>query len=1190
MQTKISAGYYQIPASVKFENDTWLINGSPAETQVCLAEYPCYSLKNSELGDSVLVIGDTELVHAKDLQAQKELEYSVAADYPALAKSLWLVGYAEGYYLGFSDKKNLFPLVINAPELEANLLELHIYLKSEHFNSENTSLDTIKLAVYDNSVAPEYIHFYQEAQSCSTVASVFASLVANNLVLVDIQPNLTNYDASSNLRYVEQLGSADLKFSSNEISGEDVISLCESAETGLLEQRSRFNIKSYIPEFNSTAVDLKVPCVSADENNLSLFISGTDDPSCSLSSYIFSLLEEDYAEDDDSLDIQTKVFSLIIASQCCANTALQPTLEYISSLLLSADDTEGLDKLFSKDFLFCDAFLYFRDRDLTLGADALKYIDNILSGDFRQSAYQIYAEEFGTPMQYNVARQYLDKSKMLQRRTKTGTMGTIKSVFPYATYPVANMAVLNSLAQGGYFGYTTIPIDYKYRLVEILLEGYSTFATLSSEKTSSYNRIPPIWYTYTSIASGAKSSEATDEEITKGIPKCFYIPLSSIQEFFKGKDTEAISARLLNALGVIYPEGKAKATLAKYKGSTSFTITPAYRQDRRGSQYIIVTSTNTAVNDANLAELRDCAPAFKFDFQQIASYDIANSSLPRWAIYRMFTLSGLPLIANSLKSEKTGYYCDKVGDNSAFADYAISHASHLAQLWIRCVITSAYMMNDNALLYKTSLADTDDLIDTEISKSYRATVRLFFADIDDKCPISTELDCPLLFKPEGDFSAYYNTPLGTAYKERTAIEYTLSTSDVNFLPPFLDIEYDTVEDGVLGAEEKDSASAFTAAYVGSYLQRELGAWLTLSDAQNPDSFRNKYFTAYKLLSNITNYYVSTGSCRAIEQNILGIVYYFSTHAEHYTLDDIINVFSVPDVFTEINTASSAICCLRKLNNYTSEKVEDVIQNTDDEPDNFDDDTPKAIVQPQNNSSELDSLFAELEKQLEDLDLPVQQEEEKRVFQGFTELMPRELGIAEASTPPEPEINLDNISDEPASEINTVSDTEPDNQEAGSATVSDLDAILAEEPDDLDDFFGTVEVTPLAETLITKSENENHKPIFNPENEQACLDMLQLLKSKHQVLAVNGMLVVAPDNTAEVVGKTPQDLYNFCKSHQAICFFNESNEFVLEMENKQFKGYCMTTRVRRIHSQIRDGSFRLDEYPSMPQLRYSNMLE
>ena len=108
MQTKISAGYYQIPASVKFENDTWLINGSPAETQVCLAEYPCYSLKNSELGDSVLVIGDTELVHAKDLQAQKELEYSVAVDYPALAKSLWLVGYAEGYYLGFSDKKNIF--------------------------------------------------------------------------------------------------------------------------------------------------------------------------------------------------------------------------------------------------------------------------------------------------------------------------------------------------------------------------------------------------------------------------------------------------------------------------------------------------------------------------------------------------------------------------------------------------------------------------------------------------------------------------------------------------------------------------------------------------------------------------------------------------------------------------------------------------------------------------------------------------------------------------------------------------------------------------------------------------------------------------------------------------------------------------------------------------------------------------
>lgn len=1186
MQTKISAGYYQIPASVKFENDTWLINGSPAETQVCLAEFPCYSLVNSEIGDFALVIGDTELVHAKDIQAQKELGYSVAVDCPALAKSLWLVSHAEGYYLGFSDKKNLFPLVINAPELEANMLEMHVYLKSEHFNSENTSLDTIKLAIYDNSVAPEYVHFYQDAQSCSTVASIFASLVANNLVLADIQPNLTNYDASNNLRYVEQLGSADLKFASNEISGEDVKALCESAEVGLLEHRSRLKITSYIPEFDTSPVDLKVPCVSADENNLSLFVSGTDDPSCSLSSYIFSLLEEDYIEDDESLDKQTRVFSLIIASQCCANTALRPTLDYISSLLLSPDDTDGLDKLFSKDFLFCDALLYFRDRDLTLGADALKYIDNILSGDFRQSAYQIYAEEFGTPMQYNIARQYLDKSRMLQRRTKTGTVGTVKSSFPYATYPLANTAVLNSLAQSGYFGFSSIPIDYKYRLVELLLEGYSTITALPSEHTTRYNRIPNIWYTFTSVLSSAKGVELTQEELIKGISKCTSLLPSDFTAY--SKDTEASSAKLLDDLGIDYPEGRAKAVLAKYKGSSGFTVIPSNNQDHRGTLCSLFPSNSDSVCDATFAELRDCAPAFKFDLQQMSSYNTKNYSTMRWAIYRMFTLSGLPLMANSIKSEKTGFYPDK-GYPHEF-DKAINLASHLAQMWQRCVITSALTLDDNALLYRTSLADVHKIVDIDISKSYRATVRSYFFDIADILPMDTNIDSPLLFKTEGDFSEYLNLRLGIApvSREHTNSSF-MSSYDLEFIPPFLDVAYSTGTD-IAMITEKDNVSAFVAAYVGLYLQRELGAWLTLSDAQNPDSFRNKYFTAYKLLSNVANHYISVGSCVAIAQNMVAIVHYFQANAKHYTLDDIIKVFSSPDVFIGIDAESHNICTSRNLEDFSSQKVEDVIQEAEDEPDTFDNDEPAPVAKPQQNSSELDSLFAELEKQLEDMDLPVQPKEAKRVFQGFAELMPRELVLEEQS---EPELTLDTVVDEPILDLDSISAesaVEHETQETGTAATSELNAILAEDSDDLDDFFGGVEVTPLAETLITKSEDENHKPIFNPDNEQACLDMLQLLKSKHQVLAINGMLIVAPDNTAEVVGKTPKDLYSFCKSRRAVCFFNENNEFVLEMDNKQFKGYCMTTRVRRIHSQIRDGSFRLEEYLDMPQLQYSNMLE
>lgn len=1180
MQTKISAGYYQIPASVKFENDTWLINGSPAETQVCLAEYPCYTLKNSELGDSVLVIGDTELIHAKDLQAQKELDYTVASDYPALAKSLWLISYAEGYYLGFSDKKNLFPLVINASELEINLLELHIYLKSEHFNTENTSLDTIKLAIYDNSTAPEYVHFYNDTQSCSTVASVFASLVANNLVLADIQPNLTNYDASSNLRYVEQLGSADLKFSSNEISGEDVISLCESAEKGLLDQRSRLKITSYIPEFDSTAVDLKVPCVSADQSNLPLFIAGTDDPSCSLSSYIFGLLEEDYTE-DDGLDTQAKVFSLIIASQCCANTALQPTLDFISDMLYGTD--AGLDKLFSKDFLFCDALLYFRDRDLTLGADALKYIDNILSGDFRQSTYQIYAEEFGTPMQYDVARQYFDKSKVLQRRTKTGTMGTVKSVFPYATCPMANTAVLNSIAQSGYFGHTILPIDYKYKLIEILLEGYATFAMLPQEESRyTTHSLPSIWYVFTNIASSAKGSVVEWEEIRKNIGKVVNMATSDIEKFFKDKDTEAISAGLLDEMGIIYPEGKAKATLAKYKGSSSFEIISVREHKYSFEHTALSTSASSSVNASNLAELRDCAPAFKFDFQQMLN------GLPslRWNIYRMFTLSGLPLIANALKSEKTGFYRDEALDGHSMS-YALNNISHVAQLWLRCVITSANTLSDSALLYRTSLSDINDLIDNKMAKAYRFVLLDFFTSISSVCPISIKVNNPLLFNSEGDFSDYYNINLGADYENRIRKYKEDLDGLALFLPPLLDVDYAVGNQYYTAVAQKALSSAGAVAYIGARLQRELGAWLTLSDAQNPDSFRNKYFTAYKLFCNIVNYYVSEGSCRAIEQNLLGIVYYFSTHAEHYTLDDIIKVFSAPDIFTKINFAVSDLNCLYSVDNYAKEKVEDVIQEEEDEPETSDSDMQTFSAPTQDKTSELDSLFAELEKQLEDLDLPIVDTEEKWVFQGFSELMPREVTINEISTAPEPELSLDNISAEPSPDALGI---DSDTSEAGTATVSDLNAILAEEPDDLDDFFGTVEVTPLAETLITQSDNETRKPIFNPDNEQACLDMLQLLKSKHQILAVNGILIVAPDDTAEIVGKTPQDLYNFCKSRQAICFFDENDEFVLEMANKQFKGYCMTTRVRRIHSQIRDGSFRLAEYPPMPQLRHSNMLE
>ena len=155
-----------------------------------------------------------------------------------------------------------------------------------------------------------------------------------------------------------------------------------------------------------------------------------------------------------------------------------------------------------------------------------------------------------------------------------------------------------------------------------------------------------------------------------------------------------------------------------------------------------------------------------------------------------------------------------------------------------------------------------------------------------------------------------------------------------------------------------------------------------------------------------------------------------------------------------------------------------------------------------------------------------------------------------------------------------------------------------EPEDLDDFFSSgldeviepVKVTALAETLITKTTDEQHKILFNPANNQACLDMLQLLKSKHPVIAVNGILIVADDDTAEIIGKTPKDLYNFCVSRQAICYYNQDNIFILEMAGKLYKGYCMTTRVRRIHAQIREGTFKLSECPDMPQLRYSNMLE
>ena len=141
MSSLIKAGYLGQNLRSEFRDNEWLVNNSSVDVQVKLVQYPCYTLKSSDLGSYVFVIGDTQYNYVDEtVKSQSKMQYDFLDldDYNnqnlEILNSIWLIGYLDTYYLAVSGTfngllvNNIIPLAFNATDMQLNMREMHIYL------------------------------------------------------------------------------------------------------------------------------------------------------------------------------------------------------------------------------------------------------------------------------------------------------------------------------------------------------------------------------------------------------------------------------------------------------------------------------------------------------------------------------------------------------------------------------------------------------------------------------------------------------------------------------------------------------------------------------------------------------------------------------------------------------------------------------------------------------------------------------------------------------------------------------------------------------------------------------------------------------------------------------------------------------------------------------------------------------
>ena len=515
MPSKFIAGYVPTAMSLRFDNQVPTVYGAPVSSCTSLFNFPCYRLRQNELGEYLFVItnntvskvttpnegisslvSEVPAVYSEDGWHAPAVGEMQSSSRPLISlDDIMLLEYSDAYYFVLRSEGHVkcTPYAINVNRLHSQFSELHVYVTASLKDPR------ITVAIYTRSNSD--IGLARTKQALLDNADYVASMCLRSGVLLDLNPNPTGYVTSDNDSYIRTMGSVDLWLESGENTADSVVSLCKSALSGFTSRVTGF-VPTYDQMPSLTGVDFEPRVLRPNTQLPALNIARTYPADNSLAYYLHNFdlldLESDILDYGDEITVSDNIekrklllFAAVIASQKCsyAGSVTQGTLveeagqlrlendsdiqSSVSSMLMSfvvgknanVPFEELFDTLLAHNFAFPDALGYYLQAGIVLDIGVLSRMSLILSGNYGLAAYDVIAERFNTPTT-GAQVQALERFSVGMQAP-----GRVTSV-PYGMATSTNALLFTSAAYTGLTNKHVLPSVYRWVHVSGLYYGW----------------------------------------------------------------------------------------------------------------------------------------------------------------------------------------------------------------------------------------------------------------------------------------------------------------------------------------------------------------------------------------------------------------------------------------------------------------------------------------------------------------------------------------------------------------------------------------------------------------------------------------------------------------------------------------------------------------------------------------------